>query len=46
MLRSAGFTIQSNPEDEVFVCRRTERPDARYGAVYPAGGPARGTEKG
>ncbi len=40
MLRSAGFTIESNPEDEVFVCRRTARPDARYGAVYPAGGPA------
>ena len=36
MLRSAGFTIESNPEDEVFVCRRTERPDARYGAVYPS----------
>ncbi len=46
MLRSAGFTIESNPEDEVFVCRRAERPDARYGAVYPAGGPARGTRKG
>ncbi len=36
MLRSAGFTIQSHPEDEVFICRRTARADQRYGAVYPA----------
>ena len=36
MLRSAGFAIESNPEDEVFICRRTELPDRRYGAVYPA----------
>ena len=36
MLRSAGFAIEANPEDEVFICRRTEVPDARYGAVYPA----------
>jgi tRNA (mo5U34)-methyltransferase len=35
MLRSAGFQILEQPEDEVFICRRTERPtDA--GAVYPA----------
>ncbi len=35
MLRSAGFEILEHPEEEVFVCRRTERPhDA--GAVYPA----------
>ncbi len=34
MLRSAGFVILERPEDEVYVCRRTERPtDA--GAVYP-----------
>ena len=34
MLRSAGFAIDSNPEEEVFVCRlgATERG----GAVYPA----------
>ena len=37
MLRSAGFTIESNPEEEVFICRRAERPDPRYGAVYPSG---------
>ena len=36
MLRSAGFTIESNPEEEVFICRRTEVFDNRYGAVYPA----------
>ena len=36
MLRSAGFTIESNPEDEVFICRRSALPDPRYGAVYPA----------
>jgi tRNA (mo5U34)-methyltransferase len=43
MLRSAGFDILDNPESEVFICRRAaERPDPRYGAVYPArGGAAR-----
>jgi tRNA (mo5U34)-methyltransferase len=35
MLRSAGFTILERPEDEVFVCRVTERPKP-WGAVYPA----------
>ncbi len=35
MLRSAGFAIESHPEDEVFVCRRQQRPTP-YGAVYPA----------
>ena len=39
MLRAAGFTIESNPESEVFICRRGQRPDERYGAVYPARGP-------
>ena len=38
MLRSAGFEILDNPESEVFICRRVERPDPRYGAVYPARG--------
>lgn len=38
MLRSAGFRIDANPEDEVFICRRIARPDPRYGAVYPARG--------
>jgi tRNA (mo5U34)-methyltransferase len=35
MLRSAGFRIVEQPEEEVFVCRRTERPKP-MGAVYPA----------
>lgn len=35
MLRSAGFAIVDHPEDEVFICRRTERPTSA-GAVYPA----------
>jgi tRNA (mo5U34)-methyltransferase len=35
MLRSAGFEIIEHPEEEVFVCRRTERPKP-MGAVYPA----------
>ena len=38
MLRSAGFEILQQPEDEVFVCRRAERP-TEAGAVYPASGP-------
>lgn len=35
MLRSAGFVIEANPEEEVFVCRAAEPPTA-FGAVYPA----------
>jgi tRNA (mo5U34)-methyltransferase len=35
MLRSAGFEILEQPEEEVFVCRRTERPTP-VGAVYPS----------
>jgi tRNA (mo5U34)-methyltransferase len=35
MLRSAGFHILEQPEEEVFICRRGERPTAA-GAVYPA----------
>jgi tRNA (mo5U34)-methyltransferase len=35
MLRSAGFMIEANPEEEVFVCRPIPRPTA-FGAVYPA----------
>jgi tRNA (mo5U34)-methyltransferase len=35
MLRSAGFTIESQPEPEVFICRRSEvAPDSQ--AAYPA----------
>ncbi len=35
MLRSAGFAIESHPEDEVYVCHRVNRPGDGYGAVYP-----------
>jgi tRNA (mo5U34)-methyltransferase len=35
MLRSSGFDILEHPEEEVFVCRRVERP-IQMGAVYPA----------
>ncbi len=40
MLRSAGFTIDKRIEEEVYLCRRTERPYGRWdpGAVYPARG--------
>jgi len=38
MLRAAGFRIEANPEEEIFICRRAEIPDPRYGAVYPAKG--------
>ena len=41
MLRSAGFEVVGHPEEEIFICRRTELPDARYGAVYPAKGASR-----
>ncbi|WP_431270365.1 methyltransferase domain-containing protein [Dankookia sp. P2] len=37
MLRSAGFAIESHPEEEVYVCRRTDTPPGA-GAVYPARG--------
>src|SRR5437660_652441 len=39
MLRSAGFVIDSNPEEEVFVCR-PDPSSSMTGAVYPAA-PAR-----
>jgi len=35
MLRSAGFAIVSHPEEEVYLCRRVERPEWS-GPVYPA----------
>ena len=38
MLRSAGFIIEANPEEEVYVCRATNPPTG-FGAVYPAGEP-------
>ncbi|MFL6764407.1 MAG: TIGR04290 family methyltransferase [Sphingomicrobium sp.] len=41
MLRSAGFSIDKQIEEEVYLCRVAERPYAQYGpaAVYPARGP-------
>ena len=41
MLRSAGFAIEKRIEEEVYLCRKHERPFANYGpaAVYPASGP-------
>jgi tRNA (mo5U34)-methyltransferase len=38
MLRSAGFVIDSNPEEEVYICRPGKPPYGR-GAVYPASPP-------
>lgn len=40
MLRAAGFSIEANPEPEVYLCRVAEVPYAQYGpaAVYPARG--------
>jgi tRNA (mo5U34)-methyltransferase len=35
LLRSAGFTISSHPESEVYICRRRELEDGPH-AVYPA----------
>jgi tRNA (mo5U34)-methyltransferase len=40
MLRSAGFVIEDNPEEEVFVCRPAPVPTG-FGAVYPAAPPRR-----
>jgi tRNA (mo5U34)-methyltransferase len=47
MLRASGFTIETQAEDEVYICRRAEMPYAEWaktGAVYPASGPATGRE--
>ncbi len=40
MLRSAGFALLAHPEDEVYLCKRTERPQPE-GPVYPSRGPTR-----
>jgi len=44
MLRAAGFTIEANPEPEVYLCRVAPVPFAQYGpaAVYPAQQPPKG----
>jgi tRNA (mo5U34)-methyltransferase len=48
MLRAAGFAIESQPEDEVYLCRVKPVPYGERGptAVYPARGPARGLAGG
>jgi tRNA (mo5U34)-methyltransferase len=38
MLRSAGFAILERPEEEVYICKRMERPTPA-GAVYPLAHP-------
>jgi tRNA (mo5U34)-methyltransferase len=45
MLRSAGFEILEHPEEEVFICRKGERPTAA-GAVYPAKPATNGAGRG
>ena len=42
MLRAAGFTIEAQPEPEVYLCRVAPVPFAQYGpaVVYPAKTPA------
>lgn len=41
MLRSAGYEVLAQPEEEVFVCRHTALPDAEPRAVYPGGAAGR-----
>jgi len=43
MLRSAGFSIDEQIEEEVYLCRVAERPYSKFGpaAVYPVPEPAR-----
>jgi tRNA (mo5U34)-methyltransferase len=45
MLRSAGFVIDSNPEEEVYVCRPGPLPYGS-GVVYPACSPVKRRMKG
>ena len=47
MLRAAGFTIEAEPEDEVYLCRVAPIPYAEWmgkAAVYPANGPQKGDQ--
>jgi tRNA (mo5U34)-methyltransferase len=43
MLRSSGFRVDKQIEEEVYLCRVSERPYAKHGpaVVYPERGPAR-----
>ncbi len=45
MLRSAGFEVMQHPEEEVFICRRVDRPTPA-GAVYPARGNGDNADQG
>jgi tRNA (mo5U34)-methyltransferase len=47
MLRAAGFTIEAQPEPEVYMCRVAPVPYEKYGpaAVYPAQPAAGGNAK-
>ena len=48
MLRAAGFTIEQQPEDEVYLCRVAPVPFVDWGgraAVYPASGVETGEEE-
>jgi tRNA (mo5U34)-methyltransferase len=40
MLRAAGFTVEAQPDHDVYLCRVAPVPYAEYGpaAVYPAKG--------
>jgi tRNA (mo5U34)-methyltransferase len=40
MLRSSGFSVEQRIEEEVYLCRRSEKPfgERDPGAVYPAKG--------
>lgn len=42
MLRSSGFEILEQAEEEVYICRRATMADAEPRAVYPSHGVARG----
>lgn len=42
MLRSSGFEIVEQAEEEVYICRRGEIPDEEPRAVYPSRGVQRG----
>lgn len=47
MLRAAGFTIEAEPEEEVYLCRVAPIPYAEWmgsAAVYPAFGPEQETK--
>ncbi|MEA3002859.1 MAG: tRNA (mo5U34)-methyltransferase [Sphingomonadales bacterium] len=50
MLRASGFVVEQRAEEEVYLCRRGERPYAGWGEnagpVYPRSGPQSGAQSG